>query len=379
MAYCSILLVILCSVPAFEWLLYSFSIEHIKSIKPFRDQYTLTTQIIHMFSYAAEGLVLFMILLMYWSITCIYSLEKATRFVNFSCIALFQAGNFLFMLKIIFHHSRPYLDNFTLADTNIKELSCSAEFGNPSGHMLTSTHLVLSMYWYITKVDHKQYFADKLRIIQVCVGIFIIGVAYSRVYTGRHTFDQVIVGALVGAWNAHFFEFYVRPYVFLPSIDRKLKQNHTIEAVNVLIGYVFLLLIGTIIFIWVELSYEIPKEWFDNIIKVCPRFKKTDAFHFNIVGIGYAIYVVVFYTLKAYQFERPIKNTAQGNFQIRQKSNLTKFFQVLLRPIIILAVDYILTDFIPMRVYGKKDIGILNDFLLKKVMFATLICLVFNS
>lgn len=223
MAYFSIFLVICCSVPMFEWLLYSFSIEHIKSIKPFRDQYTLTSKIIHFFSYAAEGDVLFITNLVYWSITCTYSRDRATRFINFSILTQFQSGIALFLLKPIFHHSRPYLDNFILADTNFKELSCSAEFGNPSGHMLTSTQLVLTMYWYITKVDHKQYFSGKLRILQVISGIYLIGVAYSRVYTGRHTFDQVIVGALVGAWTAHFNEFYIRPFVFLPSIDRKVK------------------------------------------------------------------------------------------------------------------------------------------------------------
>ena len=149
---------------------------------------------------------------------------------------------------------------------------------------------------------------------------------------------------------------------------------------NVLIGYVFLLLVGTIIFIWVELSVEIPKEWFENIKKVCPRFKKTDAFHFNIVGIGYAIYAVIFYTLKAYQFVRPsVKTTAQGQCPLLKKSVVTNFFQVVLRILLILLADYLLTDFIPIRLYGKKDIGILNDFVLKKVMFATALCLIINS
>ena len=33
---------------------------------------------------------------------------------------------------------------------------------------------------------------------------------------------------------------------------------------NVLVGFVFILLLGIVVFIWVEISVEIPKEWFES-------------------------------------------------------------------------------------------------------------------
>ena len=139
MAYLTILLLIGCSVPMFEWMFYDYSIEHIKSIRPFRDQYTLTSKIIHFFSYAAEGTFLVGANLIYWSYTHTYSRDRATRFFNFSMMVQFYAAITQCIIKPFFHRSRPYMDDFTLSDSNFKEMSCSAEFGQPSGHTLCFT------------------------------------------------------------------------------------------------------------------------------------------------------------------------------------------------------------------------------------------------
>jgi membrane-associated phospholipid phosphatase len=61
--------------------------------------------------------------------------------------------------------------------------------------------------------------------------IFIIGVAYSRVYTGRHSFDQCITGLLLGYWCAHIAHCYWKPYIFDSSIKNDIPfEKHYYQA-----------------------------------------------------------------------------------------------------------------------------------------------------
>lgn len=67
--------------------------------------------------------------------------------------------NVSYLLKPVFHMSRPYFDNISLGDTILKD--CSAEFGNPSAHSIMAGQSPLTFMWYYFLV-YKEYF-DKHR------------------------------------------------------------------------------------------------------------------------------------------------------------------------------------------------------------------------
>jgi len=117
---------------------------------------------------------------------------------------------FCYSLKPIYHESRPFFDDITLGDMNIKD--CSAEFGNPSAHSILAGQIPLVLMWYYLDT-YKDYFNKNKMLknfLRVFVWTFIIGVIYSRVYVGRHSFDQIIYGVLLGILLACFCHYYLR-------------------------------------------------------------------------------------------------------------------------------------------------------------------------
>ena len=90
-----------------------------------------------------------------------------------------------------FHSGRPYLEKMDLADMELHEYT-SAEYGMPSGHSMASISNPLIMYYFFTKFEYKTYWDKntiKKNLILLSIIIYALAVAYSRIYTGRHTAD----------------------------------------------------------------------------------------------------------------------------------------------------------------------------------------------
>ena len=96
------------------------------------------------------------------------------------------------LLKIIFHHERPFWEN-----VNIK-IDCNSGFGHPSGHSFCSSIGYLILYYFISeneKLKKKRIF----RILIFCIFLFYIFlILISRLYFGVHSLDQVIFGFSLG-------------------------------------------------------------------------------------------------------------------------------------------------------------------------------------
>ena len=153
-----------------------------------------------MFSYSGQGEVPFFIFVAIWSYKWNNkSSWEARTFINFMVMCYLWTSFHMYALKSLFHGSRPYLEDISLADSTIME-TCSAEFGSPSGHSILATQGFLQVFWYFSK--------SKKGLFMVL--LWTLGIQYSRVYLGRHTFDQVILGGYIGVVNAYFLEFYAK-------------------------------------------------------------------------------------------------------------------------------------------------------------------------
>lgn len=133
----------------------------------------------------------------------------------------------LYISKSIFHSGRPYLDNIKLGDLTMNE-HVSAEFGMPSGHGISiSTHLVFWLRYY-TEVREAVYYVQNPKQVSRLYRyayLLIMAVCYSRVYVGRHTFDQVIIGACMGLWNVSFTFEVIKPYLYDVSLRAENKSK----------------------------------------------------------------------------------------------------------------------------------------------------------
>ena len=134
----------------------------------------------------------------------------------------------------------------------------SGDFGSPSGHTQITTHFIIQTLLY-----YKDIFAPYLkknRIYSVMLTTlawgFIACVSFCRLYLGRHSIDQILLGNMLGIvlayylhynWKSPFFKRYKRATAY----DVKATFSLT------LIAYIQVFAC----FLYVEYFVEIPQHW----------------------------------------------------------------------------------------------------------------------
>jgi membrane-associated phospholipid phosphatase len=118
------------------------------------------------------------------------------------------------IFKSLYSNERPFWDIYidldnntkwnTYTNTSLTKLTeCNTSFGNPSGHAMRATYLLILWNLFI----NSKYFnklADKKKIILKYITLFlsalgIFFVLYSRINRQAHSFNQIIFGTLIGA------------------------------------------------------------------------------------------------------------------------------------------------------------------------------------
>lgn len=109
--------------------------------------------------------------------------------------------------KLNYHQARPIW-----VSEEIQPFGCSNQYGNPSGHCFSTFGLCLAV-WLDYNDEALKNPNLKLRAWYWRVLFFALGatasftVAYSRLFLGVHSLNQVLFGALLGVWftiSAHF-------------------------------------------------------------------------------------------------------------------------------------------------------------------------------
>ena len=98
------------------------------------------------------------------------------------------------ILKSINNEPRP----FHVAD--IKPTKCWLEFGNPSGHSLATTNLYFTFWDMLCRENGWTYKKASLKMkssFAVAI-VWILLVAFSRIYHGVHTINQILNGWIWG-------------------------------------------------------------------------------------------------------------------------------------------------------------------------------------
>jgi membrane-associated phospholipid phosphatase len=91
------------------------------------------------------------------------------------------------------------------------EWTCYSEFGCPSGHaMLGLLLLEFIVRFFIREYKGARKFSWLLYIIVV---IFELLVMFSRVILGMHSFNEVIMGAMMGMYCIAIYYLYVEAYI----------------------------------------------------------------------------------------------------------------------------------------------------------------------
>jgi len=88
----------------------------------------------YLYSDLGAGEPYYVLIVLFWSKSKNTKLENSQYTANYLMSCFFVGLFFCYSLKPIYHESRPFFDDITLGDMNIKD--CSAEFGNPSAHSI---------------------------------------------------------------------------------------------------------------------------------------------------------------------------------------------------------------------------------------------------
>ena len=115
---------------------------------------------------------------------------------------------FINFMKTAYHQARPFWDNI-----EITNYGCTTQFGNPSGHSITSMGAALMVwldYNYCCKTKRipetsiwSQLWMRRLMLFVALT--YALSVAWSRIVTGMHSFNQILFGMSIGAWLAFTF------------------------------------------------------------------------------------------------------------------------------------------------------------------------------
>lgn len=125
-------------------LLYDHTIDYIRWLQPRKTP--ALDYLMYAFSIIGEADNLFLIIVLIWALN--YNSKSLTQqyAVNYLSISLVVTTVMMFFLKPLFGHSRPFLDDISIADTYY--LDCPGEFGSPSGHALNTTAFLLVLMWF---------------------------------------------------------------------------------------------------------------------------------------------------------------------------------------------------------------------------------------
>ena len=252
--------------------LYKFSVEYEEKIKQsgFLHYFYFFWSYIFIYGMMLAATIIVILLYPYNVSACYIAIELFLIFI-------------MCFLKSIYTSSRPYWDIYNEKlkknDFSTKPTECDGEFGNPSGHSLMATSFLNLWYLFITSSFVRNY-QRRWRIL-IIISSFILtlvciaSVMFSRIHRQIHSFNQIILGSLLGI--AVFFLF-----CFILEFD-KIEPK---IFVNILYNLKYILLpILLIIFgVSVLLGYTMHnknEEEYRKVLETFCGFTKNEIFGIN--------------------------------------------------------------------------------------------------
>ncbi|CDW75496.1 pap2 superfamily phosphatase [Stylonychia lemnae] len=188
--------------------------------------------------------------------------------------------------KILIHDPRPHM-----VDDRINALSCSYEYGTPSGHACNSTFIFVLLfleYNYPFGQEKQKSFAKYL--ISLILGVsFIFIMCYDRVYVGVHTIDQLILGIAIGLWVPLWFHCCYRNsiYKYLESIQNTGNRQFFIKVLMASLIFIVIILAPQVLaFVYTDQTFSPPQIWKERLNRNCIQPPLFNTFHYS--GIYYA-------------------------------------------------------------------------------------------
>ena len=177
-----------------------------------------------------------------------------------SC-TIYTALGVLSVLKSFNHEARPF---FVMQLTPTK---CWLEYGNPSGHSITSVSLYLTMWWLMCKRHKVSFFVMKVSLAATLIVCF--AVAFSRIYHGVHTYNQILAGWALGVFLHVMF-----CHVLYEDLRNFVKTAHKSTFAELVFNkgtavFYVIVMLAVLNFLFGNHFHPVPAEWPKHIEHNC--------------------------------------------------------------------------------------------------------------
>ena len=229
--------------------------------------------------------------------------------------------------KMMYMDTRP---SFKSTELKNGTFNCVAEFGKPSGHALFSFFLFLR----IARILEKRFFMGEK--IKIAIGFVIncliaTSIGITRFYFGVHSFNQVILGALLGS-TIYFLVIllhdHIDYYIYKPIFVKSQPDDHrTLKILLVTFGSLFSLSILS--YLRARFTLEADDSFKDSIVN-CTYVKDgdfiftfTDKMEYNCIFFACFNFLMIGYLFNPH-------NVKLGLFFYYDKSKLLFMCRLLL-------------------------------------------------
>ena len=262
-------------------------------------------------------------------------------------------------LKSIYGNERPYWDiyNKKMKDINKidKPTECDGGFGNPSGHSLMSTSFLNLWYLFLNsnflKRKKKRWKYLIIFLSFILVVVCILSVIYSRIQRQIHSFNQILLGQLLGISVFFFFFFIIEFDKIKPKVFFKFLYRFKYVLISI-----FLVLFGVSVTLGYtvhnekEDDYEIVLKLYCNYIKE-QIFGINTAFHSGLIFIiigGYIGILFLRYNINKYYYNK------EDLFIYWNKGNRLKTLKIAAFSFLLPAIPLIAVFIIPYKYFIVK-------------------------
>ena len=178
------------------------------------------------------------------------------------------------LLKIIYASGRPFIEY-----EDVMSLGCESSMGRPSGHAQSSIFFYVFLSNYICCLISKKNQTKTMRflkmntIVLTVAIIFMIG--FYRVYTGAHSFNQVLLGWIYGQFMLFIYFILKKPvsiYIKTQVESIRLKKQSRMRKILTSVGSFFCFMLITILIFTLRKEYtRFPENWYENLWNKCKK------------------------------------------------------------------------------------------------------------
>ena len=238
----------------------------------------------------------------------------------------------------------------------------------------------------VVKSNHQEWFRihpSLSKLITLSAYIFILLVCICRLYLGRHSVDQILLGCFFGFGMAHFLKNVFKPYfyepVFWPSPDEDPKvvaARSRKAAIYAWLVYLFVCIKIVLLYEYVERNAVIPQQWWDVIIQTCPIWKKAHTFHnFTLTTSGYVVLMPAHFLVNYIKHRRWAK-TNTPPIETPQVAWMAYCIEIVAKVVAFGLTFYIWVKKAPYWIYGTSNLDPYPGFFKH---FVTMMCIALIS